>query len=80
MENKESLRLNQALTDLQFSEHDKKVVLAILEGNGVAYNQEGVIMFSNHNCTLLRKLGWLRKVKKAIKDAGFQMTDISCDE
>ena len=79
MENKESLRLNQFLTEQQFNEHDKKVILAILEGNGV-YNQEDVIIFSNHNCTLLRKLGWLRKVKKAIKDAEIQMTYINRDE
>jgi len=78
MMNKESDRFNQMLSHRQFNEHDRKVVLAILEGNG-GYNQEGVIMLSRHNENLLRKLGWLRRVKLAIKDAGFQMTYINID-
>lgn len=71
MTNHESDRFNQSLSS-QFDEHDKKVVLTILEGDGV-YNQEDIITFSNHSHTLLRKLGWIRKVKKAIKDAGLQI-------
>ena len=75
MTNKESEKINQALSNQLFNAHDLKVVLAILEGNGV-YNQEGIIILSKHNCNLLRNLGWLRRVKCAIKDAGFQMTYI----
>lgn len=79
MTNKESDKFNQALSNQQFNAHDLKVVLAILEGNGV-YNQEGIIILSKHNCNILRKLGWLRRVKGAIRDAGFQMTYIDRDE
>lgn len=79
MTNKGSDKFSQALFHQQFNAHDLKVVLAILEGNGV-YNQEGIIMLTNHNEKLLKKLGWLRKVKSAIKDAGFQMTFIDYDE
>lgn len=79
MTNKESEKFNQALSNQLFNAHDLKVVLAILEGNGV-YNQENIIILSKHNCNLLRKLGWLRRVKSAIKDAGIQMTYIDYDE
>jgi len=79
MTNKESDKFNRALSNQQFNAHDLKVVLAILEGNGV-YNQEDIIILSKHNCNLLRKLGWLRRVKSAIKDASFQMTYIDYDE
>lgn len=79
MLNKESDKFNQALSNQQFNAHDLKVVLAILEGNG-AYNQENVITLSKHNCDLLRKLGWLRRVKCAFKEAQFQMNYIDCDE
>ena len=79
MTNKESDRFSLALSNQQFNAHNLKVVLTILEGNGV-YNQEDIIILSKHNCSLLRKLGWLRKVKTAIKEAGFQMTYIDCDE
>ena len=79
MTNVESDIFNQALSNQQFNAHDLKVVLAILEGNGV-YNQEGIIILSKHNSNLLRKLGWLRKVKNAIKKAGFVMTYIDNDE
>ena len=75
MTNIESDRFNLALSHQGFNAHDLKVALAILEGNGV-YNQEGVIILSKHNCSLLRKLGWLRKIKNAIKEAGFRMTYI----
>lgn len=75
---KESERFEQALSNQQFNEHDKKVALVILEGNGV-YNQEGVIMLTKHNENLLRKLGWLRRVKLAIKEAGFSLTYIEAD-
>lgn len=75
----ESDIFNQALSNQQFNAHDIKVVLAILEGNGV-YNQENIINLSKHNCNLLRKLGRLRRVKSAIKDAGIQMTYIDYDE
>lgn len=79
MTNRESDIFNRALSNQQFNAHDLKVVLAILEGNGV-YNQEDIIILSKHNCNLLRKLGWLRRVKSAIKDASFQMTYIDYDE
>ena len=79
MVNRESIAFRQALSNQKFNAHDLKVVLAILEGNGV-YNQEDIIILSNHNCALLRKLGWLRKVKNAIKESGFQMTYIDRDE
>ena len=79
MTNKELDKFSQALSNQQFNAHDLKVVLTILEGNGV-YNQEDIIILSKHNSDLLRKLGWLRKVKCAIKDAGFRMTYIDCDE
>lgn len=79
MTNKESDKFNRALSNQQFNAHDLKVVLAILEGNGV-YNQEDIIILSKHNCNLLRKLGWLRRVKSAIKNAGFQMTYIDRDD
>lgn len=79
MTNKESDKFSQALSNQQFNAHDLKVVLTILEGNGV-YNQEDIIILSKHNCDLLRKLGWLRRVKCAIKDAGFRMTYIDRDE
>ncbi len=75
MTNKESEIFNQALSNQNFNAHDIKVILAILEGNGI-YNQEGVIILSNHNCNLLKKLGWLKRVKKAIREAGFHMTNI----
>lgn len=79
MTNKESDKFSQALVNQNFNEHDLKVVLTILKGNDV-YNQEDIIILSNHNCNLLRKLGWLRKVKNAIKQAGFQMTYLDRDE
>lgn len=79
MTNKESDKFSRALANQNFNAHDMKVVLTILEGNGV-YNQEDIIILSNHNCNILRKLGWLRKVKNAIKEAGFQMTFLDRDE
>lgn len=78
MTNKESDKFSQALFHQQFNAHDLKVVLAILEGNGV-YNQEGIIMLTNHNEKLLKKLGWLRRVKLAIKEAEFRLTYIDTD-
>lgn len=79
MNEKESDKFNQALSNQGLSAHDIKVALAILEGDDV-YNQECVIILSKHNCNLLRKIGWLRRVKSAIKEAGFQMTFIDNDE
>ena len=79
MTNIESSRFSQELLNQHFNAHDLKVVLAILEGNDT-YNQEDIIILSNYNCNLLRKLGWLRKVKNAIKEAGFHMTYIDRDE
>lgn len=79
MTNKESERFNQALSNQRFNAHDLKVVLTILEGDGV-YNQENIIILSKYNCDLLRKLRWLRRVKCAIKDTGFRMTYIDRDE
>lgn len=76
---KESERFEQALSNQQFNAHDIKVILTILEGNGV-YNQEGIIILSHYNCILLKKLGWLRRVKCAIRNAGFRMTYIDRDE
>lgn len=68
MTNTESDNLHNALSKQQFSEHDIKVILAILEGEGT-YNQSDIIDYSYRNKHTLKKLGWLRKVKKAIKDA-----------
>ena len=79
MTNKESDKFSLALANQNFNAHDLKVVHTILEGNGV-YNQEGVIILSNHNCNLLRKFGWLKKVKNAIREAGFQMTYLDREE
>lgn len=79
MTNEESKKFSQALSRQLFNAHDLKVVLAILEGNNV-YNQEDIIVLSNHNSRLLRKLGWLRRVKRAIKEAGFRMTFIPHEE
>lgn len=78
MTNTESERFNQALSNQQFNAHDLKVVLTILEGNGV-YNQEGIIMLTRHNEKLLKKLGWLRRVKLAIKEAEYRLTYIDTD-
>ena len=75
MEQKKKKKFNKELTKQGFNAHDLKVVLAILEGNN-NYNQEDVIQLSNHNCKLLRKLGWLRKVKNAIRNSEFKMTYI----
>ena len=72
MTNQETERLKQSLSHQQFCTHDVKVVLTILEGEGV-YNQEDIIDTSEHNISLLRKLGWFRKVKKAVKDAGLNL-------
>ena len=70
---KESVRFKDALSNQGFNEHDIKVVLAILEGNE-HYNQEDIIMLSEHNTHLLKKLGWLRKVKAAMKDSNLHLT------
>lgn len=72
MTNQESTRFSEYLLQQQFNEHDKKVILTILEGNG-NYNQEDILEISEHNLTLLKKLGWLRKVKKAAKEAGLRV-------
>ena len=72
MTNKESEMFNQALSEQQFNNHDLEVILAILKGNG-SYHQDDIIVFSDYNCNLLRKLGWLRRVKKAIKSANIRM-------
>lgn len=72
MMNKESDKFREALASQQFSEHDIKIILVVLEGEG-NYNQEDIIDFSEKNKNTLKKLGWLRKVKKAIKDAGLHL-------
>lgn len=79
MNNIESEMFRRALSNQHFNAYDLKIVLAILEGSA-NYNQEGIIVLSYHNCFLLRKLEWLRKVKNAIKETGFRMTYLNYDE
>lgn len=72
MTNIESERFGNCLRGLYFSEHDIKVIKVILQGDGV-YNQEDIIDVCEHNTQLLKKLGWYRKTKKALKDAGLRL-------
>lgn len=68
MTNTESDKFISALKGQGFSEHDIKVITTILEGERV-YNQEDIIDPCEYNLNLLRKLGWLKKTKKAASDA-----------
>lgn len=74
MNNFESESFSKALNHYGFSSHDAKVVKAILEGED-AYNQEDIICISEHNLTLLRKLGWIRQVRCATNAAGLKISN-----
>lgn len=74
MNNFESENFAKALNHYGFSNHDAKVVKAILEGEDV-YNQEDIICINEHNLGLLRKLGWIRQVRRAADAAGLKISN-----
>jgi len=67
----ESTRFNNALRE-QFNDYEVKIVKSILSGEG-NLNQEDIIRTSNEGILLLRKLGWLFKVKKVFKNSGLHL-------
>ena len=69
----ESQSFNNAL-DLFVSAYEMKVIKAILSGEN-NFDQEDIIRTSTEGIILLRKLGWLLKLKKAIKRAGLHLLE-----
>lgn len=68
----ESAKFSSELQLQGFTDHDRKVILAILEGQG-QYNQEDIIDWSDHNQKMLKKLGVYRKVKIAAKKSQIKL-------
>lgn len=74
MTHQESTRFNDALRNERFSDYHIKIVNAIFAGEG-NLNQENILCTSDEGIRLLRKLGWYKKVKLAIKKSGLHLLD-----
>ena len=70
----ESTRFNNALRNERFSDFHIKIVNAIFAGEG-NQNQEDILRTSEEGIRILRKLGWYKKVKLAIKRSGLHLLD-----
>lgn len=77
MNNRESDAFDVNLSTQGFSLHDIKVIKAILEGEN-SYNQEDIICICEYNLNLLRKLGWLRRVRKAANSSDLHIEWGNC--
>lgn len=67
----ESTRYENALRN-HFTDYQTKIVKTILSGEG-NLNQEDIIRTSEEGIRILRKLGWYKRFKTAIKEAGLQL-------
>jgi len=72
MNNFESEQFEKALQQLNFDNYEKEILLKILAGSG-NQNQEDILNVSDRSIGLLRKLGWYKRVKLAIKVAGLKI-------
>lgn len=70
----ESTRFNNALRNERFSDYHIKIVNAIFAGEG-NQNQDDILRTSEEGIRILRKLGWYKKVKLAIKRSGLHLLD-----
>ncbi len=67
----EFIRYENALRK-HFTDYQITIVKTILSGEG-NLNQEDIIRTSEEGVQILRKLGWYRRYKTVIKEAGLQL-------
>lgn len=73
MNNQESEKLEKALQEQGFDEHDRKVIYAILSARG-KFCQEDILNIEPKYLNQFAMLGWFEKVATAFKNAGLKLS------
>lgn len=69
----ESEQFSNALRQLVFDDYEKDIMLKILAASG-NQNQDDILNISDRGINILRKLGWLRKFKLAVRIADLKIS------